>query len=320
VFNDINVKESVIIAGISRSGTSWIGKILDSLPFTLYKFEPFHPRFFPEIKEKVPYIIPRDQENASAEKALNDHVNRFHKLVSRWLNRPPFFKKSYRYPFVSNLLKYILPTSQQWILEHPIFFRTKQLSLVIKTIRSSFRLGWMDKILENTKFLYVMRHPLGNVNSIASLNWNHLSELLEVKKAIQKGTLKGFENLYKNFKGYDYLQKEALFWRLSVETALNDGKKIPYFKVIIYEELCNKPHQIIKEVFDFLDWELAKSTKNFVEESTKTHKVDPSSVYKESKYVASKWKFSLTKEEKEKIAHIVKDSWVIETYGYKINF
>jgi len=58
---DFDAKDSIIICGSRRSGTTWLMEILSNIPGYITLFEHFQPRWFPEASRFSPYPNP-DQE------------------------------------------------------------------------------------------------------------------------------------------------------------------------------------------------------------------------------------------------------------------
>ena len=63
---NLNVKDSIIISGSPRAGTTWLMEILSNLPKYKTIFEPLHPTRFPQLNKLgfPPRIfIPVEKEN-----------------------------------------------------------------------------------------------------------------------------------------------------------------------------------------------------------------------------------------------------------------
>ena len=89
---------------------------------------------------------------------------------------------------------------------------------------------------------------------------------------------------------------------------LPDDVSIPNFKLVVYEDLCADPLGKTQEIFDFINWEMTDSTKNFLKESTSKPNDGYWSVYKDPLEVANKWKTNLSQEEKDAVYSVVDDS------------
>src|SRR6476620_5127954 len=80
----------LLLFGAPRSGTSWIGKIFDSHPMTLYKHEPDSLGF------DVP-LIPQLEQADELRKPIGDFLRRLPGMSNAHVSgRLPIFRKQYR--------------------------------------------------------------------------------------------------------------------------------------------------------------------------------------------------------------------------------
>lgn len=283
------VKKPIILASVERSGSSWLGKILDSNPYTLYKFEPFHPEFG-AIKE-LPFII------APGTKAHADHllegIARLPTAQSKWLDKKPRFPKR--------------------------FFYLEKARLVFKTVRSSLRLRWMSEVLESPQIVYILRNPFGYVNSLKTTATKEtFPEYGDLKKFEMVRRDPYFGKYFEMFVPDDYasrsiIQRETLFWLLRVGSVLEDFSNSETLKIIIYEDLCQTPLKVIKEVFDFLELEVTRQTKEFIRESTMVCEAStPYSIYRNPRESMNKWQAELSEDEQSEIAATLNHSDIMK--------
>lgn len=288
-FDDI-----VILAGLPRCGTSWLGEILDTDPYVLYKFEPF---LFEEcwLFKGLPIAIDTDSNKEDNLKAKNILTNGIKKMVyinDKWLDRKKrhvYLEKNYNIPKkVLHFIDFLPQTLREDLFEKIV--ASKHIKLVIKTPRSTFRLKWFNDVLKNLKIIYIIRHPCGYVNSL------------------KKGK--------KYDMGVESIEISSYMWLMHNETVFSLRKDIKYFKLVIYEELCKEPLKVVKEIFNFLNWQLSENTKSFVKETTSAEAQDPGyySIYKNPLENAYKWKNELTKEEVNKINSIVGKSDIMKLW------
>ncbi len=137
---------TVLLAGSGRSGTTWLGQIINHGNVYRDIFEPFHPqrvalvRHWP-VMRYLPTDASAEHEGSVIKRLLAGHVR------SAWTDA--YNRKT----FVSQRL--------------------------IKDIRANLLLGWIAHNCPDVKLLLAMRHPCAVAHSRLKLKWDtHLSELL----------------------------------------------------------------------------------------------------------------------------------------------
>lgn len=273
----------VLVVGLARSGTSWLGKILDSDPAVVYRYEPDNLKKFDLFKDVSSEI----QNNGCSQKAaslLNEAYKNTALLKDKVITGHSVpIDKSFRDVNLASISKLLPFLSNENVLK--TMFRGRGVRFVAKTVEFDWGLEWISNALGNPKIVFIIRHPCANVNS------------------------------YTSGKEYGMGSKDAASWaavwlKLHENMGLPDAVPIPNFKLVVYEELCADPLGKTQEIFDFLNWDLTDSTKNFLKESTTKTKSNKGywSVYKDPLEVANKWKTNLTQEEKDAVYRVLGDS------------
>ena len=71
---DFDIKDTILISGTPRSGTTWLMELLAAIPDYLTIFEPFNPNWFPQIRKSNlccrPYLHP-DKDSPDIYEYLN---------------------------------------------------------------------------------------------------------------------------------------------------------------------------------------------------------------------------------------------------------
>jgi hypothetical protein len=155
----------IILMGMPRSGTSWLGRIFDSHPDTLYRHEP----------DSVQRIggLPMFADIAHTDQ-YRDIVNEFvDRLRGTWRSKvaatlPVFPKSYYSYPQLALRKFSILATKvgarvfgEMSVPEVVDLRRVPQLLPVWKSIESVGRLGVLCRILPESRAVLILRHPCG---------------------------------------------------------------------------------------------------------------------------------------------------------------
>jgi hypothetical protein len=309
----------VLVFGLPRSGTSWLGKIFDSHPETLYRHEPDkHVQL-----SGMPVLLPVDglaERREEIERFLDQVLaNRSPSVCGK----RPFFPKSYR-SRTRELLRRgiiaatrVLPRQQALRVEVPDLIDPGAPAprVVWKSINSTGRLGALARVLPRPQTVLLVRHPCGQIASVLrghaagkfahalpSEQYRVLEALVNTDQGRAHGlTLAGLRDLTP-------VERMAWRWVLFLEKALEDVAGLPHCRVIRYEDLCMHPLEQARELFAFtgLDWN--PQTERFLRDSTDGESAEYFGVRKDPQHSMSKWQTELTVEDARRILDIVQRS------------
>jgi len=129
---------SVILAGMGRSGTTWAGDIINYDHSYRVMFEPFFPEMTSEAKgfEYIQYLKPGDNNPKLIHQAKRILRG---KAKNDWIDRD----------------------------NHQLLYRRR----IIKDIRINLMLGWLQRVGNNPAIILMVRHPLQVAHSWARLGW-----------------------------------------------------------------------------------------------------------------------------------------------------
>jgi hypothetical protein len=270
-----------------------------------------------------------------AERDMSKFANTLHDFVRRMpyikdakvSASVPVFSKQYLSPVQRLLVK---PSSQIIKILSTLGIRVHVLSsfvprsrknyvLVWKTIASSECLDLLDNLLDNKRLLHVFRHPCGIISSRLRGEQNgkfgtyHAAEDFELFNLLRKTTDSMLSDISLNdLKSMKPLEREAWSCIVSMEKALQDIQGRPDCKVTIYEDLCVRPHEMIRELFDFCNLDFEPRTSGFILESTSRAKKKYYSVFKNPIESAFKWKKELAVEDQKLILNWLRQSSLSE--------
>ena len=230
----------VAIAGVARSGTSWLGEILDSSPEVAYRFQPL---FSYAFKNAV-------NEDSSATDFLH------------------FFEDIYR----SND-GFLLQEDKRASGLYPTFSKTLAPScLVWKEARHQYLLGNMTRLFPALRVLAIVRHPCAVINSWLR-NPKEFPAGSDPKEEWRFGACKN-NGLPENFFGF-YKWKESAHLYLDLQQ--QNPKQV---RVIRYGDLVDTTESMVEGVFRFLELAVTAQTTQFLAECNAIHKESPYSVYR----------------------------------------
>ena len=295
----------IIVSGLPRSGTTWLGKLFDSHPSTLYRHEPDsveRPRWLPLAVEA---------DFRKYERPLRQYVDCLSQIrVPKVSASAIVFPKAFMTPVQQFVVRYSNRTVK--ILSSigievrvPRFCipdESKRFVLVWKTINSSGRLGLYSMALQNKRIIHLLRHPCGIIFSrtqgekLNKFGGYRAAEDFDMFRLLLDTSIGRQSDLSLNdIKAMAPIERLAWECLISMEMALEDLKGRPESMIVIYEDLCEKPHEVMQKIFDFCDLDFDPQCQRFLSESTsKTNNNRYYSLYKDPLYSAYKWKKNLS--------------------------
>jgi hypothetical protein len=311
----------IILMGLPRSGTTWIGKIFDSHPETLYLHEPDSAVFIKEL----PLIA--DSESESATRALSSALARtLNVRIARVVGVLPQFPKAYRTPPMDWAHRQLALGAKvcsgfigDWSIPD-LRVSDRPVRLVWKSIESLGRLGLIAHAMPNARIIHIMRHPAGWTSSLARGRrerrfladdrnewWSF--DLLEATPAAKRRGL-----TRASFEPMSDLERDVWAWVLWNEQAMDASADLSNVMRIRYEDVCTAPLVEAQRMFKFahLDWD--RQTNEFVDQSTSTHKDQFYGVFRDPGTAANKWRKSISASDLTIIETILSESPIGRSY------
>lgn len=324
----------LLLFGTPRSGTSWLGKIFDSHPQTLYKHEP------DRSGSGLPFTV--SAEAAVQWRArIEDFAARLATTTTQHTSaRLPVFRKSYRKGIaqpIHQLNVLISRTAAVAGYEVPVFqlanVRSPEVRVIWKSTDSLGRLGVLLRNLEDCCAVHILRHPCGYIASVlkgeeqrkfitkvrASEDYESMQALLDTPAARRRGL-----NLH-HLRQFHPVERMAWVWVLLNEKAREDTADDPRCTSIRYEDVCRDPVTKSKQLFSFcgLDWN--GQTAEFLRASTlesppagldriTQHSRHYYSIFRNPLESAEKWKFEMKPKDIERVLAVLRQSDLISLY------
>lgn len=310
----------LLVFGLPRSGTSWLGKIFDSHPGTLYRHEPDH---FPRL-ESLPKFPLLSNANACAD-IVRDFVAELPRRNDVAVAaKMPLFRKAWRGAVGHRLLEISALSAklaERVNLHVPVFgSRGDRINpppmVVWKSIESLGRFGLLMQSLGGARGIHLIRHPCGQINSVlrgerqgafegnsaTSEFYALFRQLLELPQARRYGlTLEDFRSMRPD-------ERLAWTWVLTNEKARDDAENMDRVLLVRYEDLCADPVLMSRRLFDFAGLRWAAQTDAFVRRSGDGNMDAYYSVYKNPARSASRWREELSAASIDRILTILKSS------------
>jgi hypothetical protein len=243
----------IVIIGMPRSGTSWLGQIVDSCPDVRYRLSPL---FSYAFKNAV-------DEDSSRE----DYEKVFH---GAYLSNDEF----------------MCQTQRRASGHYPLFELkvAKPQFLAIKMTRFHNLISNMINFVDNLKMVAIVRHPCGAINSWLTTPGEFPKDADPMKEWRYGHCRKTGREEFWGFEDW----KKVTRLHMSFERQFPNR-----FIIQRYEFLVENFVEETKKLFDFLELKYTQQTDNFLKSSHSKHDDDSYAVFKDPKVKDRwKWKLN----------------------------
>jgi hypothetical protein len=319
----------ILLFGLPRSGTTWIGKLFDSHPDTLYRHEP-------DSVQRLSLPLYPEMEAASAHRP---ELERFVASLPRMrspevVGKQPLFAK--RYLSAGSLFAYrasvLAAKAASKIRRHapcpyrPTGGRRADVRVVWKSIESLGRLGVCAAAMPDVRAVHLIRHPCGHVASVLHGRTTHrfdgeasdtddswrLTMLLDTSAGRPYAARLGDPRMLTRE------EQLAWIWAITHEKVLADTANSKNVIAVRYEDVCDDPAAMTRKMFEFTGLAWHAQAGSFVRASTETttSATDTGyySVFKPPRASAERWRSELAPEAIERIMQVLRDSALIRFY------
>ncbi|HMU63896.1 MAG TPA: sulfotransferase [Nitrosomonas sp.] len=304
------MKKLIIICGMPRSGTTWLGKIFDSHPEILYRHEPdaggklnLLPLFTEAwVEEELKFI-----KQFISELESHTRVNQVSKF--------PIFKKIRESDIHFQVRKAYLTAlkiaSRYFgnFSAYEMLPNQSDMTIVWKSIESLGRMPIMAQAVQElgieAYFIHIIRHPCGQLNStlrgqakqVFTGNYNAAEDEPLFKLLASSSQAQLYELTVSQFQQMNAEQRLTWRWALMNDFALRLMENKPNYFKVRYEDICQEPELTTKELFTFCKLGWNEQTAHFLEMSTKQDVSDYYSVIKNPLNSANAWRKKLSEQQ-----------------------
>lgn len=323
----VDGQQLVLLFGMPRSGTTWIGKLFDSHPDVLYRHEP-------DSQESLPNL----NDSESARRHFPAEVRAFAaglptRRSLRVAGKKPLFAKTFMSDANFQLARWSTELarvagrvySRFPMLVHYDGRNYADRVVVWKSIQSLRVLAPTLVALDQVRCIHIVRHPCGYIASVlrgvrsSSFSDNSIDWLPYPTARRTIGTPLGDRfgldgNFNQMLDDLTIEERLAWHWMLTNESArMEVGDSDRYFRVY-YEDVCRDPLAGVASMFEFAGLELNTQSRDFITKSTGRSQDDYYSVYKDPQAAAWRWREELDDETVKKIMAIAGQSEVGAPY------
>jgi len=316
----------VLIVGWGRSGTTWLGRILDSAPTTLYLHEPdlvLYDAAFP--------VVPRPEEMAALTPAAA-------RLLDRWVaGRPlravasrPLFRKPCRSPSahllragtilllrgVESLLgRELSAVRVPDLIDRP---RHRPQTVVIKSVTALARLPALLAARPEMPVVHLLRHPAAVAASHlrgATLGRMPRPRLYERQLSLPAARRHRLEP--RQVARMSDLEQAVWAWVIMHEEAMAQRPAGARVLDLRYEDLCRDPKGTAQRLFSWCGIPWTAQTAAFIEATTRPAAglAGYHSVQRDPRTAMERWRHQLSEHQQAVVAEIVRDSLPGQLYA-----
>jgi hypothetical protein len=284
----------ILLTGIPRSGTTWVGRILMAGRDVGYLNEPFNLAVSPGS-----FRVPADHWFAYV---TTDNEDRFLPALARGLE--------FDYPLARELSRCrnrtdLLHTLRSW----RDFVRSRGRRPLVKEPHAVFSTEWFAQRLRSDVVVMV-RQPLAVVSSWKRLGWSFDFANLLDQPALMRDWLGPFEAEMRAAVSVEWslVERVALLWKIIYSVVLD--KRFPIVHLVRHEDLSADPAGGYARLFELLDLPFTPAVAEAVARSTgaenpaETRVEKPHETELNSKANLENWRHRLSTEEAERIREL----------------
>ena len=318
---------TILLFGMPRSGTTWLGKVFDSHPRTLYRHEPDSfgtldaMPLFPEVADAEHYRLLVEAFTAALPETRSARVT----------GKLPLFPKDYHGLVGFQIRRLLLLAGKvagRVVGELPVPALIDRnyhdrAYLVWKSIESLGRLGVIARLLPDCHAVHILRHPCGYVSSVVRgeaqgrLGGDVASSedygILEMLLATGMGRAHGLD--LAGLRALHPVERLAWRWVLYNEKAMADSAGLAGGTQVRYEDLCAQPLEGFQRLFAATELPWDGQTEAFVRRSTGSNSAGYYSVFRDPVQAARSWERQLSAQDIERILRITSTTRAGALYG-----
>jgi len=314
----------VLLMGLPRSGTTWIAKMFDSSPDTVYCHEADRGL----ILRSMP-LAPDVSESETLQPIAQGFIDNLLKIRDpHVVGSQPQFHKDYRSAPAAALhglstlaSKAASTLGWKWPIYPMVNYdNVPNLRVVWKSVISIGRVGVFARALKNRRVIVLLRHPCGHVASMLRGEAEHRFHFPPSEDYRLFEILLNTRPAHEHRVTLDHLMSlhpaERLAWRwvIMYEKALQDIQGIEGCMSIRYEDVCVQPEVHARQMFEFcgLPWNAATAV--FLKTSTASEKKKYYAVVKNPLKSAMRWQSDLSEDDIDRIYKVVQESELERLY------
>lgn len=307
----------VLLLGAPRSGTTWLGKILDTHPQVLYRFEPDRAH----RAAHLPLICPPARV-ADFQDAAKEYLREL--LGVRALpvaGTQPAFRKFYRPRVLGRprdawirLLRRVMRRQRKlrrWLRRRRIpdlipAWRRGKLRPVIKSVAARGRAGLFAAAMPEARIIFLVRDPFGYVAAmLRGTRTGRHHGAVRVEELLATEQARAFGLTPQMFDTMSMVERFAWDWAILNRKALDELEGRGNVRVVSYQDLVTNPIAVCRDLFAFLDLDWTQATEEFLRSSQDYQGRDPYlRLFRNTRRNANAWRAELNGEDQQRILRV----------------
>ncbi|WP_234571673.1 sulfotransferase [Rhodohalobacter sp. 614A] len=285
-------RKPILVSGSHRSGSTWLGRMIDLSDEIGYIHEPFNPTsgITGELFNKW-FIYICEENEGPYKKAIGDYLN-------------------YQYPFTRKIRE--AKTWRDYARPFRDFskfswYRLNEKRPLMKDPISIFSAEWLHETF-NMDMIILIRHPAAFVGSIKKVEWrsgmgNYLKQPL-----LMRDYLKPFEPELKRQaeEKQDYIEEAVLLWNMIHSVILKYQATHDDWFFIRHEDLSKDPIEKFEEIYNYVNLDYTPKIRQKIKEFS-TENESASKLKRNSESNVWSWKRRLTPEEIKRVREGTKE-------------
>lgn len=290
----------ILVTGMPRSGTTWVGRVLCAGKGAGYVNEPFNLATSPgTIRVPVDHWFPKvTAENEGEILAALEPLLRFEYPLGRELRRCRTYVD-------------LLHTRNMW----RSFVRGRGRRPLVKEPHAVFSAEWFAERL-GSDVVVTVRHPAAVVSSWKRLAWSFDFTNLLAQPGLLRDQLGPFgPDMERALEpSYDLVDRVALLWHVVYRSVADYRERFPAFHIVRHEDLSREPVEGYRALYETLGLPLTREAENAIAAASsaanpkETSVESPHETRLDSRANLTSWKRRLSDDEVERIRNVTHDT------------
>lgn len=272
--------KQVIISGLPRSGTSWVGKSLSfATDFTYYR-EPDNSEFVSDVPGRILwdlYLKAGDVHLCYEEFLVRALEGKIATSFTMRENPGPLLRR--------------IPQLSRYAERFPLLYMRKR-NVLIKFVRRNLSLDWISGLYPTARIVSLIRHPVGQGESWLKQGWTpNPTVFLEDSRLVEEH-LADYVDLIK--RADTFWAKCGVQWGMINRIVYNQAIAGAAHSVVPFEWLCADSGTRMRELSARSDMQWTPQADKFVRPTPGITDSDPYSLVRDSRVEIDKWRASVS--------------------------
>lgn len=267
----------VVVSGLPRSGTSWVGKVLAFTPGFTYCREPDNSDHVPGARREFRWLyLPSGRHDP----AWDAHM----RLALRGKVATPFTMQENPGPLLGRLP----PRWANKLGAMAPFLYLRRRHILVKLVHANLALEWIADEFPAARQVHVIRHPCGTFASWARLGWEPEPHRLLADDRLVSDHLAPFADVIEGAESF--WERAGALWGATYTVVHAQLLAHPEWCVLQHEWLCGDPVARFHRLCDAVGMSWTRDTEAFLRESDRSGDDAAFSLQRSAAAEIEKWK------------------------------